>query len=346
MPTTHTDGNLAWIGHLLAEKDRLVAEKDELVASKDKLWREMYRMLRERDARIERLEAEVGCRKGGGGEGMGGVIGTRQGQEGSECVVDGLRGENNKLVERNRALEEALRQLLDREEEEEDGDGVEGGCGEMQSLVAIKPEPQLEKGRSLSAPVSFQKHLGSSPAYHQASMPSPDSDDVPPANKPPSTTTLPTFTFAPLISLSPDGLYETGSIATAAPAVLRSIRAQLATLASRVREGKSPAVPSTAFHSTGCLWMWMMSAAPTTRWTVSAPREFACASCFAARRACLLWLGNLKYIILPLPPRVREAHAMTWEDAGFYIEQRGEVRPEHFPGLWKGSKKTGGKRTS
>lgn len=126
---THTDPQLVLINQLIAEKDRLVAEKDELVVSKDKLWREMYSMVRERDARIEQLEH--GARM------------LRPSLELDEqpdlSVMDTLRQKNAKLTERNRALEEALRDLLDREEEVEDDDeaGREGREDEMVPHMAV-----------------------------------------------------------------------------------------------------------------------------------------------------------------------------------------------------------------
>lgn len=178
----------------------------------------------------------------------------------------------------------------------------------------------------------------SSSARPNAFLPSPHSNSQ--STEPAA---LPPFSFAPLIAMSDVGMYETGDIGAVAPAVLQSIRSQLATLETRVKEGRSPAAPSAQFQSTGCLWHWMMSSANDTRWTTISPREFACGSCFNSRRACLLWLGQMRYIILPLPPAVRKADA-TWEDAAFYIQQGAKVNFNHFPGVWGESKKKGGGR--
>lgn len=166
-------------------------------------------------------------------------------------------------------------------------------------------------------------------------MLSPNSDGV---TAEPST--LPTFSFAPLITVSKDGLYETGIIGGVAVMVSHSIRSQLARLAARVKDRRSPAVPGVSFRSTGCFWSWMMGSASDARWTVLSPREFTCASCFNARRACLLWLGNMKLIVLPLPPTVREAKA-TWEDPGYYIYQAVGVKSERYSGVWEASRKAG-----
>ena len=95
-----------FIDHLLEEKDRLVHEKDELVDSKTKLWGAMHLQISERDARITELER-------------------------TESAT-ALREQVRKLGERNRALEDALRDLLDcehqakveDEEQGDDGDGV------------------------------------------------------------------------------------------------------------------------------------------------------------------------------------------------------------------------------
>lgn len=114
MMASHGDEQLALIIHLLAEKDRLVAEKDELVASKDKLWREMYRVVQERDAKIERLEGETRAKPAD----------CAHMRSASENKVDPDNAESlqvviDKLVVRNRALEEALRDLLDREQDDD-----------------------------------------------------------------------------------------------------------------------------------------------------------------------------------------------------------------------------------
>ncbi|KAK5129072.1 hypothetical protein LTR85_000405 [Meristemomyces frigidus] len=234
--TSQSDGSLALINQLLAEKDRLIAEKDELVASKDKLWREMYHVVQERDAKIERLEDEVRATRDDCA-----CTETRRTEKQNEA----LRAANEKLVERNRALEEALRGLLDPEQDDEEGDD------EMVPLAAVKSEQQDDKRWSSKVPASddagFGRQFEASPARLQASMPSPDSENL--SNKPAA---LPTFSFAPLITMSEDGLYEMGSIGGVAPVVLRSIRSQLATLETRVKEGKSPAMPSAQFHSSGC----------------------------------------------------------------------------------------------
>ena len=95
-------GRHEFVDELLEEKDRLICEKDELVESKVKLWRAMHQMLLERDAIIQELEQSDN--------------------------LNALRQENRRLVQRNQALEDALRGLLkdedEYEDEEEDQEGT------------------------------------------------------------------------------------------------------------------------------------------------------------------------------------------------------------------------------
>ena len=143
---------------------------------------------------------------------------------------------------------------------------------------------------------------------------------------------LPAFSFAPLISTSVEGVHQTGDVAGVAPKVIQSITNQLDILQGRVQTGKSPSVPS-ASYTTGCLWSWTMKWGKDCRWTLSSPRTFACATCFNARRACFLWQGNTKYIILPLPSAVRRVEASS-EDADYFIHREAGLKSEHFPGVW------------
>ena len=104
-----------FIDHLLEEKDRLINEKDELVDSKNKLWRAMHQQILERDARIAELE--------------------RAGPS------TGFQEEGRKLGERNRALEDAPRDLLDREHEaeveEEEQEDARDDVKELGSAVYV-----------------------------------------------------------------------------------------------------------------------------------------------------------------------------------------------------------------
>lgn len=99
----------AIISHLMAEKDRLIAEKDELVVSKDRLWREMYQMLQEKSGGTRDLSEQR-------------LAASREHLENQR-----LRGEVSNLKRRNRELELALRDVLETEEDCEDGSASNEG---------------------------------------------------------------------------------------------------------------------------------------------------------------------------------------------------------------------------
>lgn len=350
--STLAEQHLALINHLLSEKDRLIAEKDELVLSKDKLWREMHDMVRQRDAEIEHFK-----------------MSTYQGREDSK---DGTGSEENaKLRERNKQLEAALETLLAQEPEE----------GEEMDVEEVDEEDKLDEQRRVAAMGDEKSHARMYAHFghflsgaHTDNVPSkPDIDDdeslmrrtdvvldrrvqcgypeatTGPARHPSVVVSQPpsfptTFTFAPLILISDGGGYELGDIKSVAPAVIRSIRSQLETLANRNKEGRSPTAPSTQYRSTGCFWNWMMSSAQDTRWTLADAHRFTCAGCFDARRACLFWMGNRKWIILPLPPAVRATEA-TWTDAAYYISEGGE-HASQFADIWLAGAWTKRKRSA
>ena len=60
---------------------------------------------------------------------------------------------------------------------------------------------------------------------------------------------------------------------------------------------------------------------------------FVCQSCFSLRKACFLWAGDGRWLVLPLLPKVRDPKA-TPEDAGYNIEQ-GTIKHRGFPDTWE-----------
>jgi len=77
------------------------------------------------------------------------------------------------------------------------------------------------------------------------------------------------------------------------------------------------------------------------QWTAENPRFYTCMTCFNSRRACFLGLGDKKWIVLPLPPAMRQADP-EWRQEGYYIYQ-GSGTVASFPGISL-SKSGGGKK--
>lgn len=121
------------------------------------------------------------------------------------------------------------------------------------------------------------------------------------------------FTFAPVIEMTGDGDYRFGDIKAIATTVADSIQATISELKNRHEQGRHPFHPKS---SLACAWNWSVD--KPTRWTLQEPRQSACASCYNAQRACLLWLGNRKWAVLPLPTGVRKLGAAC-TDTGYYI---------------------------
>ena len=144
------------------------------------------------------------------------------------------------------------------------------------------------------------------------------------------------FAFIPLKSVNNDGSYELGRIENVATEVTDSIVSILQEIGRRHELGKKRAHPSSQFRSNCCAWLWTIDDTSGVRWTVDMPRKWVCHACFNARRACLLWLGEMRWMVLPLPPQVRDVHSRC-EDADFYIYQ-GSERALSFKGVWQGSR--------
>lgn len=112
MATSISGEHYAIISQLMTEKDRLITEKDELVVSKDRLWREMHQIL---EAKSERTESS--CRPRAGA--------SRSSE--SQLELQRLREENSDLKRRNHDLEQALRDALETDEDQE-YDTLEDDC--------------------------------------------------------------------------------------------------------------------------------------------------------------------------------------------------------------------------
>lgn len=67
-------------------------------------------------------------------------------------------------------------------------------------------------------------------------------------------------------------------------------------------------------------------------WTIEQPRCFACKRCFNKRRPCLHPLGKHRWALLPLPLGVRDSNA-TWQDEAYYV-YAGEHASSTFSGVW------------
>ncbi|KAK5175247.1 uncharacterized protein LTR77_000384 [Saxophila tyrrhenica] len=311
---------------LLAEKDRLVREKDELVESKNKMWREYYDLLQEKDREN-----------------------------------DWLREEFEKSKRRSKELETALRDLLDRDDEEEveedeeavveevdDGDDGYGAYRTAEEEMQNKHEQQEQESYIDRKNLSQESLHSCNPPFDDvgpgrrfydgrpAPAPSPPvamerlqapRPLVRQAPPPPTRVDYSAFVFAPLIRVLDNREDRCGGISSVAPTVIKSIRSTMDQLEQKQHPGP--------FESTCCAWKYLEGHKSQAPWTNELPRREACRACFNARRACLLWLGDMKWMVLPLPPRVRN-NSTTWRDAEYYIYPGGEDSTE-FPGVWRES---------
>jgi hypothetical protein len=139
------------------------------------------------------------------------------------------------------------------------------------------------------------------------------------------------FNFVPLVCPKGGGQHCAGDLDEVAMPVIASIRETMRELDRRHQLGSRPAQPSLQFTSSCCAWFWLTDQSSDIRWTKSSPRAYACASCFSARRACLKWLRNMTWAILPLPPEVRLG---TYSDVAYYI-YAGDEPQAAFPDIWQ-----------
>ncbi|KAK3709407.1 hypothetical protein LTR37_010968 [Vermiconidia calcicola] len=291
--------HLGLINALLTEKDRLIREKDELVDSKDKLWRELHAIVRAKDAENEALR-----------------------QDARE-----LSAENDRIRRKSETLERALKQLVDQEEE----DGASGAEDEDEIKVEDARDPIHE---SVLDDVGYGRRFSDSASDSKTSQAS-----LPPKTERACTTNKPQSTFAPLIRVTEEGEYETGRIENIAAPVVASIRSTLNEVERRHSERLIPAHPSYTSLAPTCVWNWATGTMSGARWTTQAPRTFACGGCFNARRACFMWLGKMKWMVLPLPPQVRDA-TVTPDEKAYYIYE-GHETSISLPGIWQASRKKG-----
>ena len=304
---------------LLSEKDQLIREKDELVASKDKLWRELYEITRDRDSEIQRLRTKAEL----------------------------LAVENSEL--RVRPVVTHL------DETEASGDETSEAGSELDSVRPRSDSKRPHSPSRLEGRISKSTKTESSEDsfYTAPNSSNPDAelcgaDDASEENS----TDEPTnnvsmflqhhkFTVIPLIGINDKENYEIGTIQHVSSVVVDSVCQTFDEIKSRQRQGKRPICPKVPNSLPYCAWLWALECSSNHRWTMQSPRNYACASCFNARRACLLWLGDMRWLILPLPPQVQK-EAATWEDSDYYIYSGSEVAAS-FTGVWRGGRKAGGK---
>lgn len=70
-----------------------------------------------------------------------------------------------------------------------------------------------------------------------------------------------------------------------------------------------------------------------TYYTIDQPGCLACKTCFNRRSLCMRMVGNNQWIVLPLPPSVRDPRAKWQEEAYFIYQNQG--RSLRFPGVWE-----------
>jgi hypothetical protein len=73
-----------------------------------------------------------------------------------------------------------------------------------------------------------------------------------------------------------------------------------------------------------------------TSWSLAQPGCFVCKTCFNKKRPCMRVVGAHEWLLLPLPPEVRDPGA-TWMDEAYYVHQ-GMGSSLVFPGVWELSK--------
>ena len=277
-----------YILYLLAEKDRLVGEKDELVDSKDRLWRGYHEIIREKDAENEQLR-----------------------QKNRDLTV-----ENERIKEKAQELAEALRELIEKDaasEEYEEGDQEEWD-------LASEYRNKLFNDSGTPWGISDPNLLDERPPEElldglvTTSRPSPAPSGI--SDTPTETLIRKDFAFALLIDTSADGDDMMVGIRDMATAVHKSMKTTLKTIGKRHARKKIPAHPTTLISC--CAYLWATDCVSSRRWTVDHPRKHACYSCVHNKRACLLWIGQMRWLVLPLPPELRPT-GCTYTDPEFFI---------------------------
>jgi hypothetical protein len=313
----------------MAEKDRLIMEKDEIVDSKDRLWREMHQMLQDKNERIEELFAKctaVGHLPNDGAENQA------------------LREEVHRLQHRHRELEEALRESLETDEENSDedmetdspsalvGDSfdqvIKYGvccayiCKCATNHFAARSEnpstgPYSAHSSEITATGDRQLHT---PASQDAVIDSGEYILV--QSRPPTSVRI-----LPVIESSSYTHHTYATLSLLAPGLLNSILDLLKVLGNEhkfstfSREGRNSCIER------------QLRSKNRTSWSLTQPGCLVCKTCFNTKRPCMRVVGRHQWLLLPLPPDVRDPGA-TWQDEAYYIHQ-GTESSLSFPGVWE-----------
>lgn len=75
-----------------------------------------------------------------------------------------------------------------------------------------------------------------------------------------------------------------------------------------------------------------------TYWTIDRPGQFTCKTCFNGKTPCMRMAGDHQWIVLPLPPAVRDPDAV-WQDKAYYVNQY-EGTSIRFPRVWRAKTKS------
>ena len=341
-----TSSQLGLINHLLSEKDRLITEKDELVASKDALWRGLHRMMCEKDAEISTLTERNKALKDAL-ETLLRETSASRGRDEEACNVDvnAIRledlkpkrtveheGSESELFVRRHIqckphnytyrLDTDHRYSCDETQVKEE---------DLHASTLARPDSSMRLSTSLETSRS------SSPASEDYATASEELSESPSVRSDRlSTLTYRRYDFVPLIRLGSASGDETGQIQEVPSSVIDSILATLAEIDRRYEQGvKNSRHPQVNTVISTCAWLWAVQTG--ARWTADAPRKYACFACFNARRACFVWQGSMRWLLLPLHPRLRRDDA-TWKEARYYIYQGSRVGSS-FEGMWEENKR-------
>lgn len=70
-----------------------------------------------------------------------------------------------------------------------------------------------------------------------------------------------------------------------------------------------------------------------TFWTLENPGHYTCKTCFNRKQPCMRSTGTHQWIVLPLPPAMRDT-GVVWHDKANYI-YRHEGSSMRYPGVWR-----------
>jgi hypothetical protein len=331
---------LLTIRQLMAEKDRLIMEKDEIVDSKDRLWREMHQMLQDKNERIEELLAKCTA--------VGEL--TNDGAENQA-----LREEVHRLQHRHRELEKALREALETDEENSDDDmetdspsALAGNSFDqvikygMCYTYVCKCAANHFVARSENPSTGpYSAHRSEITATGNRQLHTPASQDAVTDNeeyilaqfRPPTSVKI-----LPVIESSSYTQHTYATLSLLAPGLLNSILDLLKVLGNEdkfstfSREGRN-----------GCFERQLRSKNGTS-WSLTQPGCFVCKTCFNNKRPCMRAVGRHQWLLLPLPPDVRDPGA-TWQDEAYYIHQGTESNLS-FSGVWEASRSAVSRRAT